>query len=146
MFLPSTSTMLSRPAARGIGREAGPMAPRFFTAVLLVVMLLLIAGCSTKKESSPAVPKGFGVLTVLVEDEGGKPIADAQVIIANRMAQQFTTKTERDGRTKGAGQVSLGPFSVLAAKDGYASQQKEGIELSESLPTAISFRLNRSAP
>jgi hypothetical protein len=117
-----------------------------FMIVLLALMVLLIAGCSTKKESGPTVPKGFGVLTVLVEDDGGKPLDGAQVTIANSMAQQFTTKTGRDGRTKGAGQLSLGPFSVLAAKEGYASQQKEGIELSESLPTAVSFQLKHAGP
>ena len=122
------------------------MRRRLFMSVLLAALLLLVSGCNAKKESAPTVPKGFGVLTVLVEDEGGKPIADAQVIIANRMAQQFTAKTASDGRTKGAGQVSLGPFSVLAAKDGYASQQKEGIELSESLPTAVSFQLKHAGP
>jgi hypothetical protein len=116
---------------------------RLFLTVLLAALLLLGSGCEKKSEPSAPVPKGYGVLTVLVEDEAGKPVAGAQVTIANKMAEQFTTKTDPEGRTKGAGQVSLGPFSVFVARDGCGSQQKEGIELSESLPAVVTFRLKR---
>jgi Carboxypeptidase regulatory-like domain len=132
------------PLSLGVGREEVQMRLRLIITVLLATMLLLCSGCKKKSEPSSTVPKGYGVLTVLVGDESGKPIEGAQVTIANKMAEQFMTKTDGDGRTKGAGQVSLSPFSVFVAKAGYDSQQKEGITLSESLPAVVMFQLKRS--
>jgi hypothetical protein len=119
---------------------------RLLVTILLTATLLSSAACKKKTEPGSTVPKGYGVLTVLVEDESGKPIAGAQVTIENRASERFTTKTGDDGRTKGAGQVSLSPFSIFVAKEGYTSRQQEGVELSESLPVAVSIRLKRVAP
>ena len=106
-------------------------------------MVLLYSGCGKRPEPDATVPKGFGVLTVLVQDESGKPVVGAEVRIENSKAERFSVKTDKDGRTKGAGEVSLSPFSVGVTSSGYEPQQKQGVVLNESQRVMVLFTLKR---
>ena len=115
-----------------------------FAAVVFTTLVLLHSGCDKKPEPEAGIPKGYGVLTVLVQDESGKPIVGAEVTIENSKAERFATKTGQDGRTKGAGLVSLNPFSVNVDFSGYEPQQRRGIALSESQRVMVLFILKRT--
>ena len=52
-----------------------------FAAVVFTTLVLLHSGCDKKPEPEAGIPKGYGVLTVLVQDESGKPIVGAEVTI-----------------------------------------------------------------
>ncbi len=117
---------------------------RPLATVVFAAMVLLYCGCGKKPEPEAEIPKGYGVLTVQVQDESGKQIAGAEVTIENSKAERFATKTGQDGRTKGAGQVSLSPFSVNVDISGYEPQRKQGIVLSESQRVLVLFTLKHT--
>jgi|WetSurMetagenome_2_1015567.scaffolds.fasta_scaffold386873_1 hypothetical protein len=90
-----------------------------------------------------AVPKGKGMLTVLVLNEGGIPVEGADIRVANRKGETYKTKSRKDGTTKGAGLVSEGPYTVNVMLAGYEDQLVRGIALGESQPVFITIKLQR---
>jgi hypothetical protein len=99
---------------------------------------------NTKAEPQAEVPKGHGVLTIFVEDENGKPLEGAEIRIANNRGETYTTRSRKDGTTKGAGLVSESPFTATAMLAGYEAQQAQGIALSEVQPIFIALKLKRT--
>lgn len=98
----------------------------------------------TKPEARADVPKGCGVLTVLVLDEAGSPIEGADIRISNKRGETYRTKSRKDGTTKGAGPVNESPFMVDVAHAGHEEQQAEGIVLSETQPVFITVVMKRA--
>ena len=64
-------------------------------------------------------------------------------LVAGNHDYIYEDETDKEGRTKGAGQVSLNPFSVGVARSGYEPQQKQGIVLTESQRVLVPFKLKR---
>lgn len=113
------------------------------SAVLAICMAIGLGACSKKQTASePVIPRGFGVLEILVQDEDGRPIGHAAVEIINREGEAATMATDLEGRTKGAGEVSKGPFHVRVSEPGYGFQEIEGLVLAEgrTVSTTVVFK------
>jgi len=113
-------------------------------ALLFIASLLLVGSCCKKKPASQAtVPKGYGILEVFVQDEGGSPIKNASVAIANKSGAAATVNTDENGRTKGAGNISEGPFSLNISTPGYETTERTAITLIEGETISIVVRLKK---
>lgn len=127
---------------------------RLLSVLLMCALPLVLTSCkggepqqspsSGQGEPQTAVPKGHGVLTILVQDEAGKPLEGAEIRIANKKGEAYKTKSRKDGTTKGAGPVSDNPYLITVLLTGYEAQQAQGIALSEVQPVFISVRLKRA--
>jgi Carboxypeptidase regulatory-like domain len=117
---------------------------RWTLTLLLMTSLLLVGSCYRKRPSSQvAVPTGYGVLEVLVQDEGGSPIKNASVQIANKAGATATVHTADDGRTKGAGNASEGPFTLGISAPGYATAERSAVTLIEGKTVSIVVKLKK---
>lgn len=99
----------------------------------------------TKAAPQEDLPKGKGMLTVLVEDEKGNPIQGAEIRIANNRGETYKTASRKDGTTKGAGPVSENPFTVTVMLSGFEAQQVQGIALGEDQPVFVRIKLKRAS-
>ena len=135
---------MSGPANGTVRHEEVAMKLRLISVAFIATLVVLCACCKKKNEPQATVLQGYGVLTVLVQDEGGKALEGAEVTIANSSDQRHSTKTRADGRIKGAGKVLESPFSIAVTMAGYETQEKDGVTLSESQPVFLVFKLQRS--
>ena len=119
---------------------------RHRTLVLLFIASLLLVGscCKKRPASQTTVPKGYGMLEVFVRDEGGSPIGNASVQIVNKAGAEATVYTAEDGRTKGAGDVSEGPFTVSISAPGYVTTERSAITLIEGETISIVVKIKKA--
>ena len=114
-------------------------------ALLFIASLLLVGLCCKKKPASQAtVPKGYGILEVLIRDQDGSPITNAAVEIVNKDGEAAIVHANENGSTKGAGNVSEGPFSLSISAPGYETEEKKDIVLIEGETIAIVVNLKRA--
>ena len=117
---------------------------RGFATVLAVIGLFLSPACKEKAGSQAKIPKGFGAMVIIVQDESGKPVPGATVQIVNRSGQVAEVRSDSEGRTKGAGEISQGPFSFRIVAPGYVPQELSGITLVEGQTVPLSVKLRKS--
>ena len=119
--------------------------------LLLPMFLLTLLSTSCRgsagggAETQADIPKGHGVLMVLVQDESGRPLEGAEISIANKNGRAHTTKSRQDGRTKGVEPVADNPFSVRVTMPGYQPGEQIAIELLEGKTMSVTISL-RAAP
>jgi hypothetical protein len=112
--------------------------------VLFVAVLLLLGSCCKRRSAADAaLPKGYGTLEVFVRDEGGKPVTGARVRIENRNGEAVTVATDTEGKTRGAGSVSEGPFRLNITADGFVAKERGPVTLVEGQTTSLMQRLKR---
>ncbi len=114
----------------------------------MALLALFSASCNRSAgrdaETQAEIPKGYGVLMVLVQDESGRPIAGAEISITNKNGRAHTTKSGQDGRTKGVEPVAENPFSVRVTMPGYQAAQQIAIELLDGKTMSVSISLRPS--
>ncbi|HKH93368.1 MAG TPA: TonB-dependent receptor [Gemmatimonadaceae bacterium] len=112
-----------------------------FTRFMLGVAAALLVGLSGRATAQGVTT---GAIAGQVTDEGGRPIASAQVVIRNR-STGFTvgTMTREDGRYRVQNLEPGGPYSVTARRIGMQprTQENQIVPLSETL--ALDFRLSQ---
>ncbi len=82
-----------------------------------------------------------GAISGTVHDATGALLPSANVIVRNLATGSERRLTTDDGGRYTAPSIAVGDYEVLAAKDGFASQQKTGIHLVVGQNVAVDFTL-----
>ncbi len=101
---------------------------------------LLLLGTLTTAASLQAQVVGAS-LTGTVRDASGNPIAGAAVNVRNSETGAGRKLTTDDGGRYAAPSITIGPYEVSAAKEGFASQLKRGIVLAVGQSAIVDLTL-----